>query len=206
MSFENPREYLSGQPFPPPPRMIRADYHLPSGNVTHFIESKRSILTNNFDNGWQVQMSGLVRAAFAPHTRLRPSILGANDPPTLQTHLRLECLEILIISHRSYIPSTITYMQVREEQIPQRIVKNILSTNGQTEASNERAKGTNTKEEENSNTTDEEKSSFSIPINRLCLPDSPVNEYGITLRAMRCLEVSAFLLLSMHGLESDLSI
>lgn len=192
LSFENPREYLSGQPFPPPPRTIRADYHLPSGNVTHFVESKKCLLINNFDNGWQVQMSGLIRAAFVPHTRLRPSITGLNDTPTLQTHLRLECLEILIQSHRSYIPSTINYLQIKEEAIPQRVVKNILSTSGQIDKEiSEREKGTKAEEGE-----EEEKSEFSIPVNRICLPDSPVNEYGITLRAMRCLEVSSVMFAS----------
>lgn len=31
---------------------------------------------------------------------------------------------------------------------------------------------------------------FSVKVDRLSVPDSPVNEYGITLRAMRCLEIT----------------
>lgn len=40
----------------------------------------------------------------------------------------------------------------------------------------------------NGSCTDEEK--YTLPIERLTLPDNPINEYGMTLRSMRCLEVS----------------
>jgi hypothetical protein len=36
-------------------------------------------------------------------------------------------------------------------------------------------------------------SSYTIMVDQTFLPESPVNEYGITLRAMRCLEVSTLL-------------
>jgi hypothetical protein len=189
LSLEGPREYMSGQPFPPPPRSIRADFHLPSGNVTHFVECKRSLLINNFENGWQVQMNGLIRASLVPHTRVLPPATGAskNDLPTLQTHLRFECLEILITDHRSFIPSMSTFVKSQEERIPLNVVREILSAHGITDESD-----TKTAKPEGGNSTGDSgtKNDFSIKVNQVCLPDSPVNEYGITLRAMRCLEIT----------------
>jgi hypothetical protein len=186
---------MSGQPFPPPPRSIRADFHLPSGNVTHFVECKKSLLINSFENGWQVQMTGLVRAAFVPHTRVLPPSQSASkeDLPMLQTHLRFECLEILITNHRSFVASTSNFVKSSEERIPTSIVRDILTAHGVTDSryldEGEDAKAAKT-EGGNSNNEGKSKNDFTIKVNKMCLPDSPVNEYGITLRAMRCLEVS----------------
>lgn len=199
LSLESPREYMSGQAFPPPPRSIRADFHLPSGNVTHFVECKRSLFINNFENGWQVQMNGLVRAAFVPHTRVLPPASDASkdDLPVLQTHLRFECLEILITNHQSFVPSTPNLVKSQEEQIPWSVVRDILAAHGNSshgliglpDETNEKDSKL-TKTEEGSKDEVESKSNFTMKVNQVSIPDSPVNEYGITLRAMRCLEVS----------------
>lgn len=191
---------MSGQAFPPPPRSIRAHFHLPSGNVTHFVECKRSLLINNFENGWQVQMNGLVRAAFVPHTRVLPPSLNASkdDLPVLQTHLRLECLETLITNHQSFVPSLPKTVKSQEEQIPWSVVRDILTAHGDSANGLKLPDDTIDKETKSTKTEDgkdeaESKSNFTMKVNHVSFPDSPVNEYGITVRAMRCLEVSLFI-------------
>ncbi|UZJ54078.1 hypothetical protein CBS101457_003398 [Exobasidium rhododendri] len=202
LSLESPREYLSGQPFPPPPRSVRADFHLPTGSVTHFVECKQSLYINHFENGWQVQMTGLLRVALVPHTRVLPSssTFTKEDSPMLQTHLRFECLEYLVSEHQSVLPCTAGTYKLQEERIPKNVIRDILVAHGHRMSNSKKEDGggggggggttKNAEKEDNPMGEEEEKSEFSINVNHLCLPESPVNEYGITLRAMRCLEIT----------------
>jgi hypothetical protein len=119
----------------------------------------------------------------------------------LQTHLRLECLEFLVNHHRSFVPSTDIVMKTQEEKIPKNVIQGILVAHGHPIPDSQQGEGGGEKEEakvaktedeemEEAEESQNEKSGFGVKVNSLCLPESPVNEYGITLRAMRCLEVS----------------
>ena len=194
MSLECPREYMSGQPFPPPPRTFRADFHLPSGNVTHFVECKRSLYLFQYDNGWQVQMNGLLRAAFVPHTRIVASTSTSDDATSVQTHLRLESFEFLVNSQRSFLPSSANVVKSLEVPIPTSVINGILAAHGHRLPDSKAEEkvggdGQETQIGEGSLGEKEGKRDFAIKVSQVVLPESPVNEYGITLRAMRCLEV-----------------
>lgn len=268
LHLENPREYVSGlSTFPMPPRSSRFVHSVPSANVTHLLETTRATMSMHFDNGWQVQMLGLVRVAFVPATKVAqsPSLLSTTAT-RLETQLRIESFDFLVQSHTSLLPSHSVLRSEIEQPIPLHVVKAILAANGlstsnpvlpshshkltengapakaamasdgSSSSSNTSSSGngngngngsgngnggdkrddgkregdggakdggseaekgkkeTSDKEKPNSGSTSGEEGkgagAFSVKVDRLSVPDSPVNEYGITLRAMRCLEIT----------------
>lgn len=190
--FENPREYMAGSGFPPIPRIYKMDLNLPSDRVTHFVECRRAMLVLRFETGWQVQMTGLLRAAFVPTVQPASTADGkvSASSTSLRTQLKLEGLDYIVNHHASFITRHAITNVDSSERIPLQLVRRIA-------AKGEVGSEGNVKEEaspgENATTTgsaDTEFSDYKMNVTRAKIPECPVNEYGITLRAMRCLEIT----------------
>ncbi|PWN50276.1 hypothetical protein IE53DRAFT_369043 [Violaceomyces palustris] len=275
LTLENPREYTAASSianFPPPPASTKFLNSFPSQNVTHLVETGRAMFVSSFENGWQVQMVGLLRACFVPFARFVPGSANPDNPQEskLELKLRLESLDYTVHAHTGYIPRVAIQKTKVEQPIPAQVVNAITSSalNGHGDASaksasdggnganaspssvtvasglgsqkkpgkkgvmvkerkekdeKERSKdkegdrdtsgekdsesqkvedekteyGTVKEEEENGQTSgdpargaDGNASGHSIMVEKTFLPDYPVNEYGISLRAMRCLEIT----------------
>lgn len=191
LSLENPREYakpLDGDaskqwyPLPPqsPPK-LRFATMLPSASVTHVVEASRAMWMSTFENGWQVQMIGMMRLSMVPHSRLViKEMPGIKPKLMMETQLRLESMDYVVSAHTSFIPRFAIVRTRVEQAIPQSALDAILASHGKT--SDQKAK----EEEMKTESADLPK----ISVEKLQLPECPVNEYGLTLRSMRCLEVS----------------
>lgn len=214
MTFDNPREYLAGQAFPPMPRLTKLDLALPSSKVTHFVQCERTTLIMHLDNGWQVQMSGVLRAAFVCSPGPDVSMHGGKEDggegdDSLACEgglrLRLELFDFIANHHSSFVGHASLSASMKEEKIPVNIVRGILVAHGMSTASANSAdttsqavkneqQGKKKKRESNddqdsSSPSDENGSRFSFQVSKVVVPKCPVNEYGLTLHAMRCLEV-----------------
>lgn len=217
LQLENPREYHTGwppvNPLPPPPSSHKYLNSLPSPNVTHQVEVSKATFLSSFESGWQVQMTGLLRACFVPWAVPHPG-----EPAKMDVQLRLESLDFTVHAHTGYIPRVAIQKSKVEHPLPNSLVANILST-GDTNASSQngskRAQSRGgaaggrkdeaddakrdedgepvVKIEESSGSGDDDaksQSGYTVSVERTFLPEFPVNEYGISLRAMRCLEIT----------------
>ncbi len=202
LSLENPREYTkpldpqaaAGQWYPPrrppPPNAMRALPPLASGAVTHVVEASRAMMMGTYKSGWQVQMIGVLRASMVPHSRLVIRELPGRKPKlVMETQLRFECLDYVVQTHTSFIPRFAIQSVKVEQRIPQHAVESILLA---------AARQGGIKQEPNGDEHVPQRTSHRIPVEKLQLPECPVNEYGVTLRAMRCLEVSRSLSFPSH--------
>lgn len=219
LQLENPREYHTGwppvNPLPPPPSSHKYLNSFPSADVTHQVDVAKATFLSSFDSGWQVQMTGLLRACFVPWASPQPG-----DPAKMDVQLRLESLDFTVHTHTGYIPRVAIQKSKVEHPLPNSLVANILSTgdtntsgqNGAKTAQSRAGPGgvggrkdeaddakrdengeTVVKIEEGSGSGDDEaksQSGYTVSVERTFLPEYPVNEYGISLRAMRCLEIT----------------
>ncbi len=166
---------------------------------------------SSFDNGWQVQMSGLLRASFVPWAVPQPG-----EPGKMDVQLRLESLDFTVHSHTGYIPRVAIQKSKVDHPIPSSLVANILNTgdNANTALSGNKKgqnRGTGARKDEADDSKRDENgatlikieegsgsgdddvkspSGYCVSVEKTFLPDYPVNEYGISLRAMRCLEIT----------------
>ncbi|KDN52654.1 hypothetical protein K437DRAFT_266502 [Tilletiaria anomala UBC 951] len=207
----NPREYTrespcssSGPWYPPPPRMppsVRVVNLFPSSAVTHIVAADSATLTTTFQNGWQVQMTGTLRISLMPHSRMLVHEAPGQRPKLgFDTQLRFESLDFIGQSHTSYISRAAIQRMPVAHSIPLETVAAIVASHRQTQHQ-EGKKGSpiGAKVEEGSDqaASGDEKanediggSKPTITIEEPVLPECPVNEYGITLRSMRCLEIT----------------
>ncbi|KAN0062431.1 hypothetical protein ACQY0O_005318 [Thecaphora frezii] len=262
LNLENPREYTTGYPattlLPPPPASTKFLNSFPSPQATHLVEASRATFYTSFDNGWQVQMVGLLRAHFVPYAKPVASASpgqangAAAAVSKLDVQLRLESLDFTVHAHTGYIARAAIQKTKLDAAVPNHLVQHILDTahSGDAAASSSPAFGAGTaakgkkgpagkdrkeaddkeakdrgkesegkadgnsgngngggvgkddardpttevKSEEDRSLSDDDKkggnSSYTMPVERTLLPEYPVNEYGISLRAMRCLEIT----------------
>ncbi|CBQ71476.1 conserved hypothetical protein [Sporisorium reilianum SRZ2] len=218
LQLENPREYHTGwppvNPLPPPPSSHKYLNSFPSPNVTHQVDVSKATFLSSFDSGWQVQMTGLLRACFVPWALPQPG-----EPAKMDVQLRLESLDFTVHAHTGYIPRVAIQKSKVDHPLPNSLVANILSTADTNNASSQN--GTKkaqprggaaaarkdeaddakrdengdpvVKIEEGSGSGDDDaksQSGYTVSVERTFLPEYPVNEYGISLRAMRCLEIT----------------
>ena len=215
LQLENPREYHTDwppvNPLPPPPPSHKYLNSFPSANVTHQVDVTKATVASTFDSGWQVQMTGLLRASFVPWVAAQPS-----DPAKMDVQLRLESLDFTVHAHTGFIPRVAIQKSKVDHPLPISLVANILSTgdnssgsSGQSasrkvrggaarkdeadDAKRDENGNVAVKTEEGSGSGDDDvksQSGYSVSVEKTFLPDYPVNEYGISLRAMRCLEIT----------------
>ncbi|GAK67580.1 uncharacterized protein PAN0_019c5808 [Moesziomyces antarcticus] len=218
LQLETPREYQTGwppvKPLPPPPASHKFVNSFPSANVTHHVDTKQATFVSSFESGWQVQMSGRLRASFVPWALEQPG-----EPGKMDVQLRLESLDFTVHAHAGYLPRVAIQMSKVDHPLPSSLVASIRSTSDKAGSSlpngtkKGQARGTAARKEEakdDSNRGDEgapaikleegtgtssdddakSQSGFSVAVERTFVPDYPVNEYGISLRAMRCLEIT----------------
>lgn len=215
LQLENPREFQTGwppvNPLPPPPASSKFLNSFPSSNVTHQVDVSKATFVSSFDNGWQVQMSGLLRASFVPWAVPQPG-----EPGKMDVQLRLESLDFTVHSHTGYIPRVAIQKSKVDHPIPSSLVANILNTgdNANTALSGNKKgqnRGTGARKDEADDSKRDENgatlikieegsgsgdddvkspSGYCVSVEKTFLPDYPVNEYGISLRAMRCLEIT----------------
>ncbi|KAJ1021891.1 hypothetical protein NDA16_003653 [Ustilago loliicola] len=214
LQLENPREYQTGwppvNPLPPPPASNKSINSHPSANVTHHVDVTKATYVSNFESGWQVHMSGLLRASFVPWAT---SMSG--EPGKMDVQLRLESLDFTVHGHSGFIPRVAIQKSKVEHPLPNSLVANILSTGDSNSntgpnakkgpgrgAGARKAEFDDTKRDENGDAvvkTEEgagsgdddvkSQSGYTVAVEKTFLPEYPVNEYGISLRAMRCLEI-----------------
>ena len=217
LQLDNPREYQTGwppvHPLPPPPASHKHINSHPSANVTHHVQVTKANYISNFESGWQVHMSGLLRASFIPWATPQPGQAGKMD-----VQLRLESLDFTVHGHSGLIPRVAIQKSKVEHPLPNSLIANILSTadsntnagpnakKGQREGAGAGARkdeSEDTKRDENgdpivkregdSGSADDHvksQSGYTVAVEKTFLPEYPVNEYGISLRAMRCLEIT----------------
>ena len=213
LQLDNPREYRTGwppvNPLPPPPASHKYLNSFASANVTHQVDVSKATFLSSFDSGWQVQMTGLLRACFVPWAAAQPG-----EPAKMDVQLRLESLDFTVHAHSGYIPRVAIQKSKVDHPLPNSLVANILSTADSTASSQDgtkkaQARGArkdeadDAKRDENGDTVikteegcgsgDDDvniQSGYTVSVEKTYLPDYPVNEYGISLRAMRCLEIT----------------
>lgn len=215
LQLENPREHHTGwppvNPLPPPPPSHKYLNSFPSSNVTHQVDVSKATFLSSFDSGWQVHMTGLLRACFVPWAVPQP-----HEPGKLDVQLRLESLDFTAHAHTGYIPRLAIQKSKVDHPLPNSLVANILSageTNSAAQNGIKKAPARGgaarkdeaddakrdengdpiVKTEDGSGSADDDvksQSAYTVSVERTFLPDYPVNEYGISLRAMRCLEIT----------------
>nr|CDI56753.1 conserved hypothetical protein [Melanopsichium pennsylvanicum 4] len=214
IQLENPREYHTGwppvNPLPPPPPSHKYVNSFPSANATHQVDASRATFVSSFDSGWQVQMTGLLRASLVPWAVAQPG-----EPGKMDVQLRLESLDFTVHAHTGYIPRIAIQKSKVEHPLPNSLITNIRSTSDTNPNQNGNKKGqargvsarkdegndakrdengdTVVKTEDSSSSRDDDlksQSGYTVSVEKTFLPDYPVNEYGISLRAMRCLEIT----------------
>lgn len=214
LQLENPREYHTGwppvNPLPPPPASHKFLNSFPSANVTHQVDATKANFVSSFDNGWQVHMTGRLRANFVPWVVSQPG-----EPGKIDVQLRLESLDFTVNAHTGFIPRVAIQKSRVDHPLPSSLVSSILGSSdnnsfvnsGGKKGQNRGAAGrkdddADQKRDENGDPvikTEEglsgdddakDQSGFSVSVEKTFLPDYPVNEYGISLRAMRCLEIT----------------
>jgi hypothetical protein len=150
-----------------------------------------------FENGWQVHIKGHIRASFVPS-----AVLGSAMRQGDRNDLLLESLDFIAEDFQSLISTVSLPSVLREEEVPKDVVEKILLANGlsdrtaaSVEGDGQSGSATIVKlEVEDTEATDglqpESSDSFTIKTRSINIPESPINDYGITLRAMRCLEIT----------------
>lgn len=145
-------------------------------------------MTVEYDNGWIVVQSGLLRAGLTPYAG----------------QLKFQFVDFLVTDHESYVAKSKMRRGIAEQTLSEDLVAEIrgLPKSGRRDGKKDKRD----KEEgptasrpsgEESSTAEEkpnvgkrEEARFTVPVERWSMPENPVNEYGMTLRAMRCLEIT----------------
>jgi hypothetical protein len=205
--LDDPREYVAGvDPFPtdrvesPNEERAGAEQPLlhpqPSAAVSHLVQADRTTMVHEFRDGWQVHHMGAARACFVSHTRVVYPEPGNAGAPRLDTALRLESMSLVHHSHATFMPTSLLRKTRVQEKVPADVVAAILAAHGVTDAAAAQKKAAekkkrSEKEKDGEAEGEKEEEGFSFAIERPEVPELPVedNEYGITLRTMRCLEV-----------------
>lgn len=156
-------------------------------------------------------MSGLLRASFIPWAT---SLQG--EPGKMDVQLRLESLDFTVHGHSGFIPRVAIQKSKVDHPLPNSLVANILNTGDTNSSTGPNAKkgqgrGAGARKDESDDTKRDEngdpvvkteegagsgdddvksQSGYTVAIEKTFLPEYPVNEYGISLRAMRCLEIT----------------
>lgn len=216
--LDDPREYVAGlEPFPsdrvesPNEERTGAEPPLlhphPSAAVSHVVQADRTTTVHEFRDGWQVHHMGAARACFVPHTRLIHPEPGSSGAPRLDTALRLESMSIVHHSHATFMPTSLLRKTRVQEKVPADVVAAILAAHGVTDPAAAQKKASEKKkraekERDAEAEGEKEEEGFSFSTERPEVPELPVedNEYGITLRTMRCLEVRGCLCTVCSGM------
>ncbi|CAO1615666.1 unnamed protein product [Sympodiomycopsis kandeliae] len=197
VSLSHPREWPSSslRSIPPPPLTKRPILGQPNARTTHFVQVDRVKMSVEYDNGWIVVHSGLLRAALTPFAG----------------QLKFQFVDFLVTDHESYVPKKKMRRGIADQPLSDDLVAAIrggAKSSGGADVSTDRKdkKEKDKKEDSSANSsatsssftgTGEDKSSikredgrYTVPVERWSMPENPVNEYGMTLRAMRCLEIT----------------
>lgn len=178
---------------PNPPETKRAVNGLPNARTTHFVQVNRARMSLEYETGWMVVHSGLLRAALTPDPAAAGSSAGGAG-------LKFQFVDFHITDQESFVPKARISRSIVEQPIPEDVIANIRGSAA--DAHKRDVKREKREREENQrgvppgkgdedNDQQDPDSRFVVPVDRMTLPEAPVNEYGITLRAMRCLEVSS---------------
>lgn len=178
---------------PNPPETKRAVNGLPNARTTHFVQVNRARMSLEYETGWMVVHSGLLRAALTPDPAAAGSSLSGAG-------LKFQFVDFHITDQESFVPKARISRSITEQPIPDDVVAKIRGSTS--DAFKKDVKREKREREENQrgmppgkldDDTDQQDPDgrFVVPVDRMTLPEAPVNEYGITLRAMRCLEVSS---------------
>ncbi|CAO1634804.1 unnamed protein product [Parajaminaea phylloscopi] len=181
-SLARPREWSLGNlsSIPPPPVTKGAMLGTPNGKTTHFVQVEKAKAHVEYENGWMVVQTGILRAAFTP----------------FRGSLKLQFLDFIITHHESFVPRARITRAVNDQALSDDLVQRIRDAKRSGAGSSGESRREGKKEGEGQGKDDKTKNAldredkFSVPVERWTMPDNPVNEYGMTLRAMRCLEIT----------------
>ncbi|CAO1622665.1 unnamed protein product [Jaminaea pallidilutea] len=160
------QEALSSVPTPPPTKCDVLGR--PDARTTHFVQADRAKVHIAFDSGWLVVHTGILRAALTP-------VAGK---------LKFQFLDFVTSNHESFVPRARIVRGVVEQPMSEETIARIRGNRG-------RAKENDNKSGEDEKPgTRERDEKITVPTERWSMPDNPVNEYGLSLRVMRCLEIT----------------
>lgn len=194
MTISHPREWSpsSMRSIPPPPQTKRTILGHPNARTTHFVQVDRIKITVEYDNGWIVVHSGLLRAGLTPFAG----------------QLKFQFVDFLESDHESYVARAKMRRGIAEQPLSDDLIAEIRGQPKPPKPPKRDGKvpkkeggGSGGGGDESSTTTEDKPSTFpstkredgtrfTMPVERWSMPEDPVNEYGMTLRAMRCLEIT----------------
>lgn len=216
MTLTHTREYPPGAlgSIPPPPASQRPPSSVlgaagqPNATTTHFVQVNRARMLAGYENGWSVLHTGTLRAGLTTVPSSSTTMLGSSSGSG-GVDLKFQFIDFHIREHESLVSKNRIQRGGVEQVIPEELVNKIRGKTSGNKAETKKEQRDREKREasnaagggggggdqddksgivKNGSCTDEEK--YTLPIERLTLPDNPINEYGMTLRSMRCLEVS----------------
>lgn len=161
---------------PSPPMSKGAILGKPNAKTTHFVQVEKARFHIEYENGWMVVQTGVLRAALTP----------------FKGTLKFQFADFIMTNHESFVPRARIARGVSEHPLSDELVQRIRdSKSSGSDSRNEPRKDAESKEDKvNVKSRSEKEERWTVPTERWSMPDNPVNEYGMTLRAMRCLEVS----------------
>lgn len=144
--FREIHEYTCDPLRPPPPPTRSFLARLPEplflGLTTHIVESEQVMNLIGYENGWQCQMMGKMRALLTPYTTLEhvtdPSKPDGPRIPRYVTSLRLQYLSFLILAHELYMPFEELTQRLNSSVVPNALVEQIIEYGLQREKERER--------------------------------------------------------------------
>lgn len=163
---EWPQEALASVPTPPPTRCDILGR--PDARTTHFVQADRAKVHIAFDSGWLVVHNGILRAALTP-------VAGK---------LKFQFLDFVTSNHESFVPRARIVRGVVEQPMSEETIARIRGNRGRAKENDDKSG------EDEKPGTRERDEKITVPTERWSMPDNPVNEYGLSLRVMRCLEIT----------------
>lgn len=132
--FTEMQEFSCDPMRPPPPPVWSYLPHIPEplllGLTTHIVESEQMMNLIAYENGWQCQMKGKLRALLTPYTTLEhvPDPANPHGPkiPQYTTSLRLQYLSFFILAHELYMPFEELNQRLSSSVIPSSLVEQII--------------------------------------------------------------------------------
>lgn len=135
-----------------------------------------------YESGWTVVQRGVMRAGFT----------------TIGGMLKLQWLDFIIKDWSSLVPRAKIQRGVVEQVVSEEVVAKIrgdIKNGTKSKDDKKTSKEAGAEDEKPSSSSreddrDRERPRITHPVERWSMPENPVNEYGMTLRAMRCLEIT----------------
>lgn len=161
--FREIHEYGCDPMRPPPPPvgtyLSRIPEPLLLGLTTHIVESEQMMNLIAYENGWQCQMMGKLRALLTPYTTLEhvTDPTNPNGPKILRyvTSLRLQYVSFLILAHELYMPFEELTQRLQTSVVPNALVEQIIEYGLKREKERERGQHRDHQHGHESNATSE---------------------------------------------------